>query len=583
MNAAEEGPIRDIIEAIARGQNAPRYFMSGRITSGCRRLEVLLLGSTVLSPVLSPSERRGQEDGLSWGFGGDGYGLLFKRRSLADALATSGLVLAAAVAAGLLVVACVAALRCGRGGFVGAAVSARFPATSIQCFVFLSHGAAIACGLSASDGGATSAVSIAVLVVVPLAWAAAVGCCAPAAAVGGCTVAVASPSAVPRRANEYADDDPLTRGNAPESIAGGCFAGRALLCGAVRPSALSASLGPVLGDIGGCYPCVLAGGDGTSSGESSPVGGPGAALRSLQPAALPWALLVAAIVVKAVAACEHMPLVAAALVALYAAFVAAFRPFTGYSHNAFEALWSAVAAGLLLWLWLAWDGPADESGQWAAAAGWAHAFSPSEHAAVTCLGALLSCRYPFVLARALGVGVPRVVAIVDCRDAAQALCTLRSSAAADDEMVNSDVGKPSVPLPPHTNAATSAKVETNTKSHLNALAAQQSREKEDFLVKSEVLLVVADNSHLEADAVDPFVQSPANEFANKSPSASVSSSLTSTPRSSVVRLSSLPVRQQKGPDAAAVSFSNNASHASSPPSMSRGNSAADFDPELEYM
>ena len=43
-----------------------------------------------------------------------------------------------------------------------------------------------------------------------------------------------------------------------------------------------------------------------------------------------------------------MSLVAAALVALYAAFVAAFRPFTGYSHNAFEALWSAVAAGLLL-------------------------------------------------------------------------------------------------------------------------------------------------------------------------------------------------------------------------------------------
>ena len=576
MNAAEEGPIRDIIEAIARGQNAPRYFMSGGPPSGCRRLEVLLLGSTVLSPVLSPSERRAQEDGKgderSWSYGGDGYGLLFKRRSLADALATSGLVLTAAVAAGLLVVACVAALRWSRGGFVGAAVSARFPATAIQCFVFLSHGAAIACGLSASDGGATSAVGIAVLLVVPLAWAAAVGCCAPPAAVGGYTVAVASPSAVPRRANEYADDDPLTRGDAPATIAGGCFGGRALLCGAVRPSALSASLGPVLGDIGGCYPHVFTGGDGV--GESSPVGGPGAALRSLLPAALPWALLVAAIVVKAVAACEHMALVATALVALYAAFVASLRPFTGHSHNAFEALWSAVAAGLLLWLWLAWDTSADEDGQWAAAVGWAHAFSPSERAAVTCLGVLLSCRYPFVLARALGVGVPRVVAIVDCRG------VVRTSAEEAGEMGIRDVKEPSAALPPKKFIQTHSNVRAD---HFSSQPPAKNSSSADGVV---VVTVVTPCSqlHLKADAVGAFVPSPAadaplaassSSSSESSSSSSEASSSASTPRSSVVQLSPLP---------AAGSADQGGPAASSPPSVVRRNSsAADFDAELEFV
>ena len=166
----------------------------------------------------------------------------------------------------------------------------------------------------------------------------------------------------------------------------------------------AAVLGPVLGDLGGCYPHARDGG--------APVGPLGAALRSLLPAALPWALLVAALVIRSAGACEHMPLVAAALAALYTGFVAAVRPFTGHSHNAFEALWSVVASGLLLWLWIAFG-----EGEWgplAAGASWADAFSPSERAAVTCLGALLSCRYPFVLARALRVGVPRVVATEHC-------------------------------------------------------------------------------------------------------------------------------------------------------------------------
>ena len=215
---------------------------------------------------------------------------------------------------------------------------------------------------------------------------------------------------------DEADDDPIVSAAAKAEVVGGCIGGRALLCGSVRPSAVAVRMGPVLGDLGGLYPHVAASELTSTTSDEAFIGPTGAALRSLFPTALPLALLVAALVVKALDACEHMPLVAAVFVALYAAFVAAVRPFTGHSHSAFEALWSAVAAVLLIWLWVAFrDGDKEE---WdlanAAAAGnrisWAQAFTASERGAATCLGGLLSCRYPFVLARALGVGVPRVVA-----------------------------------------------------------------------------------------------------------------------------------------------------------------------------
>ena len=419
--AEEEGPIRDVIIHAAAAQQPPTTItvpFTSAANAQCLRLETLLSRvSSVAAPLYLPRISN-EDDGHNGGEGGVGthttrmhsgrlrLGERGNFHMYSEALARSGVVLLAAVAMGLAATLGFLALRRGRGGLSAAAVTARFPATTLQCLVFLSPGAAVACGLSLADDVAPAAVGIAVLVAAPLCWAAAVGWGASSTS-GGLFVEVAS--ALERSDGkgygESADDDPIDNAVlAGATAAGGCLGGRALLCGAVRPSSLAAPLGPVLGDLGGCYPFTNSDQrdldkNNTYNKASTVVGPSGAALRSLLPAALPWALLIAALVVRSTASCEHMPLVACALVALYAAFVAAVRPFTGHSHNAFEALWSVVAAGLLLWLWLALG------------SGW-EPFSLSERAAATCLGGLLSCRYPFVLARALGVGVPRVVAIV---------------------------------------------------------------------------------------------------------------------------------------------------------------------------
>ena len=432
QNAADdEGPIRDAIEYAAAAQRPPMFSYASGIAT-CRRMELVLLWSTVLSPVLVPGE-----------------GTLLGERSYAESLAVSGAVLLAVVIVGLVVTLGIVTLRLfteeneGGGGawatLGSAATVARFSATAIQCFVFLSPGAAVACGLSVSDGEVPAAIGVGVLIVVPLCWAVAVfvsvrGLRREASAGGALPsehmsmmVAVATAEGRARAYSDHdADDPPASSIKAREETAapnGGSFCGRVLLCGEVRPSAFAERFGPVIGDLGGCYPRAphnspppnrlnvegMEKRSFTQQGfsDTDSVGPLGAALRSLLPAALPWALLVAAVSVRAAEACEHMPLTAAAVVALYAACVAVLRPFTGYSHNFFEALWSAVAAGLLVWLWRAVISGGEAQGT---ASNWADMITASERAAVTCLGALLSCRYPFVLARALGVRVPRVVA-----------------------------------------------------------------------------------------------------------------------------------------------------------------------------
>ena len=73
----------------------------------------------------------------------------------------------------------------------------------------------------------------------------------------------------------------------------------------------------------------------------------------------------------------------------------------GISHNAVEAGGSAIAAGFLFGLYVAFSSEAD---------GWGPA-SSSELFCVYCLAALSNCRYAFVVSRALDVVMPPVVAV----------------------------------------------------------------------------------------------------------------------------------------------------------------------------
>ena len=516
VNNAANTTIRDLIETIASSQSAPFFlFTAGTSVTPCRRLEQLLLGTSVLAPILAPEGRRG-------GVGG----ALFDRRSYGDALATSGLVLLAAAAAGLVVLFVTAAIR--RRGVKAAAVAARFPSTCIQCLIFLSPGAAVASGLSAADDAKPAAVGIAILIVAPLCWAAIVLAMAPSEGV------VLSVAAANGGCKGRTDDDPIESPTDGVAI-GGCLGGRALLCGAVRPASLAATMGPVVADLGGCYPRANNANDSSQKSQSphhQPARRLGAALRSLLPTVLPWALLASALVVRSVRACEHMPIVAAGLVALYALFVAGLRPFTGHSHNAFEALWSLVAAGLLLWLWLAFTPSADADAEWWAEPRWADAFSPTERAAALCLGGLLSCRYPFVLARALGVGVPRVVATERCSH-------ILPSTAAAYAVAGSRTSNPVLAIVTVTDPEDAAMLATNIPANLGA---------------NEVGEEAADN------AVGPLA------------TPSTATSLTSTPPGSNVMLRSLP--STPTPNGSEEALARSASYVSAD---------GQFEPEMELL
>eukprot|EP00388_Colpodella_angusta_P041641 GDKK01053839.1.p1 GENE.GDKK01053839.1~~GDKK01053839.1.p1 ORF type:complete len:376 (-),score=23.73 GDKK01053839.1:444-1508(-) len=251
----------------------------------------------------------------------------------------------------------------------------RFPGIAIQIFCFLSYGSAVAAGLSISQSVALSAsieiapiISVALLVTTPLAWTA--------------ILTVGSPPRYIKSTKhdiefENVDDDrPLGLRTKPTNE----NEGRVLYCAAVRPTAMAKRFGPLIGDL---------------RFQSK--------LTTTLPAVVPWILFVSSFVVGLVDACQHLPMVAAAVALMYSAAVVGTRPFLGISHNAAEAFVSLVACGLLVGLWLSFNEGSSSSPQ--------ASFGTSETALALAVGCLLNCRYPFVLARALDVTLPQVVAV----------------------------------------------------------------------------------------------------------------------------------------------------------------------------
>ena len=138
--------VRDIILAAAMAEADTIHLRRRRSLSPCSRLAALLLASPVLCPVLLPAS-----EGISSTYGG--------------ALAASGLVLVGCAAAGMAVILVLAhaAKDSVTNRLSQAATSARFPATTLQCFIFLAPGASVACGLSMAEGFATAGLSFVVL------------------------------------------------------------------------------------------------------------------------------------------------------------------------------------------------------------------------------------------------------------------------------------------------------------------------------------------------------------------------------------------------------------------------------------
>lgn len=180
---------------------------------------------------------------------------------------------------------------------------------------------------------------------------------------------------------------------------------------AVFPSAAARRLGSLLGDLR-IAPHVL-----------------GPAL----PFAVPFALLVASITASAAEACEVLPFVVGVVFIVYAVLVAVWWPFLGVWHNVSEALAAATVGSLAIVLGVALlrVEEADAGGD----RGWLEGgafflfyggdggvdfdhYASTVNAAALAMAAISNCRFPFVVARALGVGVPRVGRWERCAPAA---------------------------------------------------------------------------------------------------------------------------------------------------------------------
>ena len=178
---------------------------------------------------------------------------------------------------------------------------------------------------------------------------------------------------------------------------------RQLLCATVRPRPPAIALGPIVGDVS---TNAMWGPAVTSSLLAALLfagGLAGTAATSEEP--LP-------IAVPSVE-CAAIPLSIGVAVALYAASVAIIRPFLGIGHNVSEALWAAVVAIIFI-VWGAaiaseagWATHESSSSTDADADALAEAFSPLLHLIV----ALCACRFPFTVARLLGVSPPAVAAV----------------------------------------------------------------------------------------------------------------------------------------------------------------------------
>eukprot|EP00743_Colponemidia_sp_Colp-15_P016797 GILK01020596.1.p1 GENE.GILK01020596.1~~GILK01020596.1.p1 ORF type:complete len:469 (-),score=-5.42 GILK01020596.1:308-1528(-) len=291
-----------------------------------------------------------------------GSSLPFRLKSYGDVIAVNGVILLSVSVLGIVSVLVRFCMRTGDGLSIAASVM-RFPATAIQTLIFLSSGTAVAAGLLLSQNSiAYPVAAIAILVMVLAGWSVVVSRV-------GFTVKEAERDVIDYDDDEFRSQPRRTR---PSS--------RILLCAEVRPSLEAQMIGPAAEDLrvhpSHWAPFVVTSG-------------------------LPIVFFVAAVVTGVSEACEHLPLVATIALLVYLALILAFRPFLGITHNASEFVWSLSIAACLMSLWVAFND--NDIGS----------ISDRERDSLLCLGCILSCRYPFILARALDVVLPKVVSATD--------------------------------------------------------------------------------------------------------------------------------------------------------------------------
>ena len=211
---------------------------------------------------------------------------------------------------------------------------------------------------------------------------------------------VGDDAAEARRLRRIGDDDdlPLPDGAYAVPAADGSAEGPArpertvLLCAAVRPSAPARRLGPIAGDLSGRF---------VGSAAGPAVHGALAALL----------LVSAAVGAAASDGCGAVLIAAGAAVGVHSLAVASVRPYLGLWHNATEAVFG-LAAAVCLVAWGVASLTDEEGGGGAAAASECPSgVSPLPYV----LSGLANCRYPFIIARCLGVGVPTVAKVVPGR------------------------------------------------------------------------------------------------------------------------------------------------------------------------
>ena len=253
----------------------------------------------------------------------------------------------------------------GNHWLISTAFAASLPATIVQSFIFLANGAAVSAGMILGGGGRNgltggAVVTLLVLVAVPLTLLLAVEkWLLPSA---DRTVVVARS----QKERDEDDEDGFERIDRSTS-------GVELRCAGVRPLVEAKMLGPIIGDL-----------------RIQTVPSP------LFPFAVPIALLIVSAAVGASGYCELLPLIVGLVYFAYAILVGVWRPFLGISHNTVEAASAAAAAVLLVCLFAVFE----PEGSMA---------SDAEAAFLLMTAAVSNCRYPFILARLLGVVSPPVV------------------------------------------------------------------------------------------------------------------------------------------------------------------------------
>eukprot|EP00744_Colponema_vietnamica_P010869 GILI01015312.1.p1 GENE.GILI01015312.1~~GILI01015312.1.p1 ORF type:complete len:1363 (-),score=60.49 GILI01015312.1:203-4291(-) len=189
-------------------------------------------------------------------------------------------------------------------------VRARFPATAIQCFIFLSQGLAVAVGLSL---GTDSILSIVWGIAIVL---------APAVCTGFVRAMRSDPFHVISASLDNQEDFDYSSKNKETP------SGWTLLCGIVKPRDEAKQLGPLVGDLKYHHiltPCL--------------------------PTILPIGLLAGSLISKYLLDdCEKVPLVSGIVLAAYSLLVIVLRPYLSLLHTFAEVVVSAASAVcLILW------------------------------------------------------------------------------------------------------------------------------------------------------------------------------------------------------------------------------------------